>query len=137
MNRAALIADLKRDEGCVLHAYFDTENLITVGVGRLLDKKRGGGISMEEAEYLLSNDIDRVCKELDGRIPWWRGLTEPQQRSLCSMTFQLGIGGVLKFRSMLKALQDGNGLEAEKHALDSLWAKQTPERAKRVASGLR
>lgn len=133
MNRHQLIADLKRDEGCVLNEYKDHLGFSTIGIGRLIDKRKGGGISAEEAEYLLSNDIDRVAKELDGKIPWWRTLTEPQQRALCNMAFQMGIGGVLKFKSMLKALQDGNSSEARKHALDSLWAKQTPERAKRIA----
>ena len=137
MNRAQLIADLKRDEGVILHEYRDHLGFSTIGVGRLIDKRKGGGISMAEAEYLLSNDIDRVAKELDGKLPWWRTLTEPQQRALANMAFQLGIGGLLKFKRVLKALQDGNGAEAEKHALDSLWASQTPARAKRVAELLR
>lgn len=137
MNRTQLIADLKRDEGVVLHAYLDSMGLITVGCGRLLDKRKGGGISVAEAEHLLSNDIDKITGQLDSHIPWWRTLTETQQRALCNMCFQLGIAGLLKFKSMLKALQEGDGATAEKQALSSLWAKQTPTRAARVAGMLK
>lgn len=137
MIRSKLIEELKRDEGVILHEYKDHLGYSTLGIGRLIDQRKGGGISMSEAEYLLSNDIDRIEKELDGKIPWWRMTNEDQQRALCNMAFQLGIGGLLKFRSMLQALNDGDGARAAEHALDSLWASQTPARAKRIAELLR
>ena len=40
----------------------------TIGVGRNL---RDVGLSDDEIEYLLNNDIDRVEKQLDN-ISWWR-----------------------------------------------------------------
>jgi lysozyme len=49
------------------------------------------------------------------------------------MCFQLGFGGLLKFQKMLTCLADGDRTGAAREALDSLWAKQTPARAQRVA----
>ena len=56
---------------------------------------------------------------------------------LLSMAYQMGVGGLLKFRKMLAAIEDNDWPEAEKQALDSRWAKQTPDRAKRHAEILR
>jgi lysozyme len=42
------------------------------------------------------------------------------------------LGGVLKFQKMLAALQARDYNAARREALDSAWAKQTPQRAKRV-----
>lgn len=134
MNRSQLLQDIRRDEGRVPHAYQDSEGWWTIGDGILIDRRRGGGLRPEEMDFILNNRLDLFEKELDGRIPWWRGLKEPQQRALMNMGHQLGIGGLMKFKSMLQALQDGNGELARKHALDSLWAKQTPERAERVSA---
>ncbi len=45
------------------------------------------------------------------------------------MVFQLGIGGVSKFKNMWKALGEGDYQTASEEMLDSRWAKQTPSRA--------
>jgi hypothetical protein len=46
------------------------------------------------------------------------------------------VAGVLGFKLMLKALARGDRAEAERQALDSDWAEQTPNRAKRVARAI-
>ena len=60
MNLETVTAIIKKHEGCVLHCYEDHLGYMTIGVGRLIDKKKGGGITEDEAEYLLKNDIKRV-----------------------------------------------------------------------------
>ncbi len=89
-DRAALTEELRRDEGEVLHAYTDSEGYVTIGVGRLIDKRRGGGISAEESAYLLGNDISRTETDLDARMPWWRDLDPVRQRVILNMAFNLG-----------------------------------------------
>jgi lysozyme len=49
----------------------------------------------------------------------------------------MGVSGVLKFKGMLEALKAGKRELAANEALDSLWARQTPERARRVAEQIR
>lgn len=136
MDIIALKNDLLRDEGFVSHAYRDHLGYWTIGVGRLIDKRRGGGISEDEARYLLGNDIHRVCMDLGEALPWWHDLSEPRQRALANMAFQLGVSGLLRFKRMLAALEAGEWGKAYGEALDSAWAKQTPERAQRVAKML-
>jgi len=131
MNITRLREDLIRDEGCKLHAYTDHLGYWTIGIGRLIDV-RGGGISVEEAHFLLDNDIARVQIELERRISFWDSLNEDQQRGLANMAFQMGVNGLLKFERMLAALKAKDAVHIEKEAKDSKWYRQTPERAKRV-----
>ena len=60
---------LRGDEGEVLTAYPDHLGYLTIGVGRLIDKRKGGGITPEESAYLLANDIMRKSMDLDSRLP--------------------------------------------------------------------
>ena len=135
--RSALVAHLRREEGCVLHAYQDHLGYWTIGVGRLIDRRRGGGIDAAEADYLLGRDLERRAAELDGRLPWWRGQPEEVRVALLALAFQLGVGGLLGFSRTLAALQAGERARAAVEALDSAWARQTPARARRVAGMLR
>ncbi|WP_119168648.1 glycoside hydrolase family protein [Algihabitans albus] len=133
----ALIAQLKRHEGLVLHAYTDHLGFWTIGYGRLTDGRRGGGISKEEAELLLRNDVARVTADVERRLPWVRGLSDGRRQALCNMGFQLGVSGLLGFRQMLAALQKGRFDLAAREALDSRWAKQAPDRADEIARMIR
>ena len=49
------------------------------------------------------------------------------------MCYQLGLGGFSKFKKTISYLEKENYLEASKEMLDSKWAKQTPNRAKKLS----
>jgi lysozyme len=53
------------------------------------------------------------------------------------MVFQLGIGGVSKFKNMLEALKESDYAHAAVHMLASNWHKQTPTRCEELAEILR
>lgn len=128
-----IIAQLRRDEGEILHAYQDHLGYWTIGVGRLIDHRQGGGITFEESAYLLGNDIDRKTYELNQRLPWWRELDEARQGVLLNMAFQMGVDSLLDFTTTLRHVREGRYTEAAGSMLKSLWAKQTPGRAQRMA----
>jgi lysozyme len=109
----------------------------TVGVGRLIDKRKGGRLSNDEIDYLLKNDIARFSAELDERLPWWRTLDEVRARVILNMAFNLGVDGLLKFRNTLAAVKAGEWDRAAVGMLASLWAKQVGARAKRLARMMR
>lgn len=132
-----LIADLRRDEGEVLHAYEDSLGYLTIGVGRLIDKRKGGGITREESAYLLSNDIDRVTREVDAALPWLSSHPDHVRRAVYNMAFQMGLNGLLGFHNTLAHISHGEYDKAANNALKSKWARQTPNRAKRVTDMLR
>ena len=132
-----LIKQLRLEEGEVLHAYTDSEGWLTIGIGRLLDKRKGGGITPEESAYLLANDIAKFERLLDKSLPWWRSLTEPRQAVILGMAFQMGIEGLLGFKNTLAFVKSGDYTAAAANMKASKWAQQTPARAERMAEQMR
>lgn len=132
-----LLDELRRDEGYVPSAYQDSLGYWTIGVGRLIDKRKGGKLSDDEINYLLANDIDEIVRQLDNFIPWWRGLSATRQRVLINMGFNLGVGGLLKFKNTLAMIKAGDYNGAAKGMMASLWAKQVGQRANRLATMMR
>lgn len=131
-------AHLVAEENEVLHAYEDHLGFLTIGVGRLIDKRRGGGITREESRYLLRNDIYRLAADVRARFPWYHILDDVRQTVLLCMAFQLGVNGVANFKKMVTALMARDYSAAASEMLDSTWAKkQTPARAKRLAEIMR
>ena len=123
--------ELIRDEGKRNHVYTDTVGVPTIGVGRNL---RDVGLSDDEVSYLLGNDINRVCAELDAAIPWWREMTEARQRCITNMAFNLGITGLMGFKNTLAAMKAGRYGEAASGMLASRWASQVGQRAKLLST---
>lgn len=132
MNRDALVEMLIKHEGIRESAYQDHLGYWTIGVGRLIDSRKGGKLSTEEITFLLNNDITKCIKQLENNIPYFLSLTTNQRMGLVNMCFQLGISGLLKFKKLLYAIQIQNKDKIKQEAMDSNWYKQTPNRANEV-----
>jgi lysozyme len=86
---------------------------------------------------LLRNDIARIRVELLQRLPWFVHLDSVRQGVLMNMAFQLGVNGLMAFQDTLGKVQTGDYAVAADKMLQSKWATQTPERAKRLAIQMR
>lgn len=126
----SLIEQLKRHEGLSLTPYKCTASKTTIGYGRNLDDK---GISLEEAEMMLINDIREVESELSRKLMVFISLAKPRQDALVNMGFNLGVAGLLKFNNMIEALNHADYELAAKEMLNSKWAKQVGKRAGELA----
>lgn len=134
-SRAHLLAHLAQDEGCVLHAYPDSLGYLTIGYGHLIDKRRGGGITIEEAQMILSNDVDRFERGVIERFPWVAMLDDVRQVAVLNLAFNLGLDGLAEFRNTLKALQRGEWNDAARGLRQSLWFRQVQaSRSTRILS---
>lgn len=129
MNRDLLIQELKRDEGVKLKAYQDTVGIWTIGIGRNLQDV---GVSMDEAEYMLANDIDVAVGELQRTFDWFEGLSDARQRVCVNMCFNLGLSRLLGFRKFLAAMAIGDWETAGIEMLDSKWSRQVGVRSTRL-----
>jgi lysozyme len=120
-----------------LHAYQDHLGWWTIGVGRLIDKRKGGGITKAESEYLLNNDVTTRLTELERRLPWFNSLDDARKAVLLNMSFQLGVAGLMGFQKTLAHVKAGEYLLAADSMLNSKWATQTPKRANELATQMR
>lgn len=135
--RDDLAKQLRRDEGVVPHAYEDSEGWLTIGVGRLIDRRKGGRLRDDEIEYLLQNDITEKTDELIRRLPWVADLDETRQAVLINMAFNLGVSGLMGFRKTLALVKAGDYAAASVEMLDSKWARQVKGRATRLSKQMR
>lgn len=133
INYNLLRNELRRDEGVKNFPYYDTVGKLTIGAGRNLDDV---GLSDEEVDFLLDSDISRVVKEL-AQFEWFPLLSPDRKRAIINMCFNLGITRFKKFKKMIKALEAGDYRKASKEALNSKWALQVGNRAKRIAVQIR
>lgn len=127
-------SQLKRDEGEILHAYQDHLGFWTIGIGILIDKRKGGGLLPEESEFIFKNRLALIGKELELRLPWINRLDPARRGVLVNMAFQMGIAGFLAFKNTLAMIEAGKYQEAAKAMLQSKWATQTPARAQRLSN---
>jgi lysozyme len=126
MNEAELKEMIKANEGCRLNAYADTRGNLTIGYGHLL--KFGSTIPQAAADAIFDADFDRACSDYDSL----KLELDPGRRAvIIDMIFNMGITNVRKFNMMIKHLHDENWIRAAYELMDSEYAKQVPERAKR------
>ena len=127
-------SQLKRDEGEVLHAYQDHLGYWTIGIGILIDKRKGGGLRPEESEFIFRNRLKLLEAELADRLPWISKLDPARKGVLINMAFQMGVAGLLGFKNTLAMIEAGRYQDAAKAMLQSKWATQTPARAQRLSN---
>lgn len=125
---------LKRDEGEKLHAYQDTLGFWTIGIGILIDQRKGGGLRPEESEFIFRNRLKLLDEELARVLPWLSKLDPARRGVPLNMAYQMGVTGLLGFKTTLALVSAGKYQEAAAQMLQSKWAKQTPARAQRLSN---
>lgn len=130
-----LIKQLRRHEGVRNHIYLCSEGHETIGVGRNIAES-GLGLSDDEVNYLLNNDIKRCKQELIGLV-WFVDLDLVRQDAMTNLCFNLGMTRLLTFKKALAAMAIGNYSDAADEFLDSRWAVQVGSRADEVTDMIR
>ena len=130
-----LVEDIKHEEGFVPVVYLDVKGKKTIGYGTLLED----GISEAEAELLLRHRLGLMAGELErsrvGEV--YRGLEQGVKNAVLNMAYNMGVPNLLGFEKMWAALAEGDYARAAAEALDSVYARELPVRAGRVAERMR
>ena len=138
MNVQALEVQLNHDEGRKYKIYVDTVGKRSIGVGRNLDDV---GVSDDEIDLMLQNDVQRAVNLLNMNAPWWSQLTDARQQVMANMCLNMGWGdgtkGLSSFKNTLACIKGGDYDRAADQMLLSLWAKQVGQRANRLADMMR
>ena len=137
-----LIEMLIRHEGLKLKPYKCTAGKWTIFVGRnyqdnpfstdeltlILNK----GCTEEVAKLILRNDIGRIRVELNKRLKFFTNLDEVRKSALIDMAFQMGVGGLLKFKNTLKAIENADWESAVSNAQNSNWGMTFKTRSSEI-----
>lgn len=136
MNFDEFVAALKRDEGLRLKPYLDSAvpPRRTIGYGRNLDDH---GISIQEAHELLVRDAIKAQRVAAEIVPTWLRLSDVRQNVLANMAFNLGGGGLRKFKHLLAAIAVSDWNAAADAMIASAWYGQVGARAVRLATEMR
>jgi len=138
-----LVEWIKFEEGFRDRPYRDTLEVRTVGYGRNLVTHplpqrnwSSDPCTREEAEEWLRDELADMFSRLRERRPVIETLDPVRSAALMNMCYQLGVAGVLGFRKMWGAVEDEDFAGAAVAAENSRWARQTPNRARRVCRAL-
>jgi len=121
---------IKENEGYVGIVYKDSLGIDTIGYGFAIK-------DLELDRDICDLILDRKLKELEDRVKlkfgWYPFMPKVIQDVVMEMCYQLGVTGFSKFVKTITYLKDKDFKNASIEMLDSKWAKQTPNRAKKMS----
>lgn len=118
-------------------AYQDTEGVWTIGVGRNINPENGLGLSDDEIDLLLTNDLSRCESEAYDNFQWFADLDEARQDGILNMIFNLGISRFKGFKKAIAAMEEKDYETAHTEFMDSKWSRQVGQRAIEVTNMIR
>ena len=127
---------LRKHEGVRDKVYLCSAGYETIGVGRNISED-GLGLSDDEIDYLLSNDIKRVREELTEEYYWFAGLAEARPDAMIDISFNLGQTRLRGFVKSLEAMAREDFDTAADEFMDSKWSEQVGDRAVEVTEIIR
>ena len=127
---------LRKHEGVRDKVYLCSAGYETIGVGRNISED-GLGLSDDEIDYLLNNDIKRVREELTEEYYWFAGLDEARQDAMIDISFNLGQTRLIGFVKSLEAMAREDFDTAADEFMDSKWSEQVGDRAVEVTEIIR
>ena len=135
-----LMERIKKHEGFVPKIYKDSLGFATIGYGHLVlpgeQWEEGKEYSKEQLEHVFKTDFNNAVGQANGLMDGM-DLDDKAREVIIEMVFQLGVGGVGKFKKMWEALRNKDYGEASFQMMDSRWAKQTPNRAESLSKVMR
>lgn len=142
MNLEELKEHIKYEEGIKYEIYNDSLGYKTFGVGHLVrasdpenDMEVGTEVSKERVDECFDADLQIAIKDAETFCEDMQ-VDENIKECVTHMVFQLGLPRLNKFKNFKQALLDGDIKTAQAEMKDSLWYRQTTNRAERLIEKL-
>ena len=129
----SLIADIKRHEGYSKRVYKDTLGYDTIGIGFLVSSLE---LDEDVCDIILERRLRKNEMVLQRKLTFYNKSPQKVKNILQNMYYQLG-SSLFKFVKTLHYIEYSKYRAASMEMLDSLWAKQTPNRAKELSEAMR
>ena len=125
----SLIADIKAHEGYSKKVYKDTLGYDTIGIGFLVSSLE---LDEDVCDIILERRLKKNEAVLQRKMTYYSKLPIEVQNIIQNMYYQLG-NRLFNFVKTLHYIENEKWRAASVEMLDSLWAKQTPNRAKELS----
>ena len=122
----ALIERIGVNEGFRSKPYQCSEDVWTIGHGLTW-------ITEEESLHILSGRVSQLYLKLLDDLDWYEDMPPEVKGVIIEMVFQIGFTGFTKFKRAIAHMKNREWRLASDEMLDSIWAKQSPNRARRLA----
>ena len=130
----SLIKSIKYHECFRSTVYQCTEGYDTIGYGFAI---KDLVLDEDIAELILLRKLEKLQQKIASVFGWWYNSPQTVKNVVTNMCYQLGVSGFSKFKKTIYLLETEQYEDASIEMLDSLWAKQTPNRAKELSEALR
>lgn len=130
---ALLRHGLRIDEDMKRFPYPDTEGNITIGIGYNLT---ADGLPDDIIEELFSRCLERAKHLAESLFPDFAALSDVRKYVVCNMAFNMA-GKLANFQKFRLAVHEQRWGDAADEMLNSRWAGQVGDRAKRLADAMR
>ena len=143
MNLNKLQEQIMFEEGVKYEIYRCSEGYPTAGIGHLItewdedyfDKPVGTKVSKEQVAKWFEADLGVAIADMN-QFTEGMNVDENVRECVTEMAFQLGLPRLNKFKKFKQALLDGDIETAQAEMKDSLWYRQTTNRAERLIEKL-
>lgn len=122
---------LRKHEGLRLKPYRCTAGKLTIGYGRNIESN---GISKQEAEIMLDNDIQICLQDMQTLFANFDNLPIDIQVVILNMRYNMGSTGIRAFKNMITAIEKQDWKNMAKNMKNSKWYEQVGNRAKELVS---
>ena len=126
----SLIDNIKISEGYRSKVYQCTAGYDTIGYGFAIKDLE---LDEDICDMILERKIAKLVKRVGDRLPYLYTVPIEVHDVLVEMAYQMGVSGLLKFKKTLMYIETKDYKDASVEMLDSRWAKQTPNRAKKLS----
>ena len=125
-----LIDQIKKHEGYKSTVYQCTEGYDTIGYGFAIKDLY---LSKDVCDIILTEKLAKLQSNVSNKFEWFDDSPIIIKDAVINMCYQIGLSGFSKFKKTIYYLETEQYEEASVECLDSLWAKQTPNRAKEIS----
>jgi|TARA_Y100000310_G_C20698637_1_gene827632 lysozyme len=128
MNLKRLKESIKKEEGYKSHVYQCSMGYDTIGYGTTIKDME---LDESLADILLEREITRKMIQAYNRFSWLCKQPAAIQEVVIDVCYNIGVTGFSKFVKTIEFIKQGEYIMAGDELLDSRYARQVPNRAKR------
>lgn len=144
MYLAPILANLETDEGFSGKVYKCPAGYLTIGFGKNLEAEplsieeirlifEKQPMTKDQARILLSYKVTSIVEDLNRVLgDSFKNAHPDAQGVLVNMTYNLGLNGILKFKTSLECFKKQKYSDMARNLEKSLWYKQVGNRSKRL-----